>query len=187
MSPVTRSATRAASFGGALLAAAWIAPRGAAPFDAIAAIATTVASTAALVAVARIAPLGGLLAAAPRSERLFAAGAVAIVGAFAAVVPISQAFFPSGPLSLPDAVETSSAGAAAFFLLVTIIATWHLRRVRRLDLGASERLSAALTFCLGGAHRGRSDVARANRAGVARSVGSSVARRFHYDCRMFGA
>src|SRR5258708_39783743 len=41
VSPVTRSATRAAAFGGALLAAAWVAPAGAAPFDAIATIATT--------------------------------------------------------------------------------------------------------------------------------------------------
>ena len=146
VSPVTRSATRAAAFGGALLAATWIAPHGAAPFEAVAAIATMVAAAAALVAVARIAPLGGLLAEAKRSERLLAAGAAALVGAFAAVVPISQVFFAGGPFSQPDAVETASAGAAAFYLVVTIVATWHLRRVRRLDLGAAERLSAALTF-----------------------------------------
>jgi transcriptional regulator with AAA-type ATPase domain len=146
VSPVTRSATRAAAFGGALLAAAWVAPVGAAPFDAIAAIATTIASTAALVAVAHIAPLGGLLAVAPRTKRLFAASAVAVVGIFSAVVPISQATLAGGPFGQPDAVDTTIAGAAAFFLAVTIVTTWNLRRLRRLDLGAWERLSAALTF-----------------------------------------
>ncbi len=146
VSPVTRSAMRAAAFGGALLAATWIAPTGAAPFEAIAAVATTIASTAALVAVAHIAPLGGLLVVAPRAKRLFAAAAVGISGAFATFVPASQAMLLGGPFTQPDAIDASIAAAAAFFLAVTIVTTWNLRRLRRLELGASERLSAALTF-----------------------------------------
>ena len=90
-------------------------------------------------------PLGGLLAAAARSERLLAAGAVAIVGAFAAVVP-SRRRLRRQPFLAARRGRNPGAGAAAFFLVVTIVATWHLRRVRRLDLGAAERLSAALTF-----------------------------------------
>src|SRR5258708_1700472 len=146
VSPVTRSATRAAAFGGALLAAAWVAPAGAAPFDAIATIATTVASTAALIAVVHIAPLGGLLVVAPNAKRLFAAGAIAVVGTLAAAVPISQTALAGSPFAQPDGVDATIAAAATFFLAVTIVTTWHLRRRRRLDLGASERLSAALTF-----------------------------------------
>jgi hypothetical protein len=146
VSPVTRSATRAAAFGGALLAAARMAPPSAAPFEAIAAMGTTIAATAALVAVANIAPLGGLLVVPFRAKRLFAAGAVAIAGTAAALVPLTRALLAKGPIAQPDEIDTSVAAASGMFLVVTIVTTWSLRRTRRLDLGATERLSAALTF-----------------------------------------
>jgi transcriptional regulator with AAA-type ATPase domain len=146
VSPVTRTATRAAAFGGALLAAARMAPAGAPPFEAIAAIATTISATAALVAIANIAPLGGLLVVPLRSRRLLPAGAVAMAGTFAALVPLSHAILAKGPLADPNEIDISVASASVLFLAVTIASTWSLRRARRLDLGATERLSAALTF-----------------------------------------
>src|SRR5262245_38657970 len=67
--PATRRAVRAAAFGGALLAAARIAPAGTAPFEAIAMVGTTTACTASLVALAYIAPYGGLLAVPEAAKR----------------------------------------------------------------------------------------------------------------------
>ena len=71
VSPLTRTAMRAVGLGGALLAAARVAPAGDAPFEAVAALGTTMASAGALVALARIAPLGGLVVVWPfcRSKR----------------------------------------------------------------------------------------------------------------------
>jgi hypothetical protein len=146
VSPVTRSAARAAAFGGALLAAARMAPAGAPTFEAIGALATTIAATAALVAVANIAPLGGLLVVPAHAKRMYAASTVAIVGAFASFVPLSKAIFGKGLFAQPDEIDAAVTAASALFLIVTIVTTWGLGRARRLDLGANERLSAALTF-----------------------------------------
>src|SRR4029078_1987912 len=109
VSPVTRSSMRAAAFGGALLAAARGAPTGAPSFEAIAAMATTIACTAALVAVAHIAPFGGLLAVIPRTKRLFAAAAVALAGILATLVPLLQTTVVNGPLVQKGAIDESIA------------------------------------------------------------------------------
>jgi transcriptional regulator with GAF, ATPase, and Fis domain len=145
VSPVTRSAARTAAFGGALLVAARVAPPDTAPFDAIAALATATASTAALVAVAHIVPLGGLMVPPRRTKRLWAAGSVAFSGIAATAVALTAAAQPDRPFS-PAHADAAIALSAMFALVATIASTWLLRRLRRLDLGASERLSAAFAF-----------------------------------------
>jgi transcriptional regulator with AAA-type ATPase domain len=146
VSPITRTSMRACGFGGALLAAARVAPPGSAVFDAVATAGTTLASTASLVAIARIAPLGGILVVPKRAQRPYAAIAVALVGALATSVALAQAILPTGPFAEAWMVEAAATTSAAASLAVTILTAWSLRRLRRLDLGASERLSAALTL-----------------------------------------
>ena len=142
--PITRSAMRAAGFGTAVMVAARLAPGGIPSLEAIAALGTGIASVAALVALARIAPLGGLLTV-PRSARQLR---MAILGGVMAVLVAGAPFEPSiaasSVTSELTAAQALSALAALGALVLGIFAAWHLRRVRRLDLGASERLSAAL-------------------------------------------
>jgi transcriptional regulator with AAA-type ATPase domain len=141
--PVTRSAMRAAGFGMAVMVAARLAPGGTPLLEAIAALGTGIASVAALVALARIAPLGGLLTV-PRSARQLR---LAILGGVIALLAAGAPFEPSiAASSLSSELATApalAALAATSALALGIFAAWHLRRVRRLDLGASERLSAA--------------------------------------------
>ena len=145
VSPLTRSAMRAVGLGGALLAAARLAPSGDPPFEAVAALGTTMASVGSLVALARIAPLGGLLVVSKRARRLHSAIAVGIVGAVATLLPLWQATTSSGPLADPAMVDSASSLAAATSLVLTVFAAFAKKRLRRFDLGASERLTAALT------------------------------------------
>ena len=144
VNPVTRSATRAVGFGSAVMAAARIAPPGVPSLEAMAALGTGIASVASLVALVRIAPLGGLLAV-PRSARqLRLAMLSGLVAALAAAAPFDPSIAGSSVFS--DLTTTQALGAlsAIAALALGIFAAWHLRRKRRLDLGASERLSAAL-------------------------------------------
>lgn len=144
VNPVTRSATRAVGFGSAVMAAARIAPTGVPFLETLAALGTGIASVASLVALARIAPLGGLLTV-PRSARqlrlAMLSGLLAALAAGAPFEPSIAASSLSADVAATQAIGALSAMAA---LGLGIYAAWHLRRKRRLDLGASERLSAAL-------------------------------------------
>ena len=82
---------RATAFGGALMAAARVAPAERITFEAIAVVGTTTASVASLVALSRIAPLGGLLVVPRQTRNLGAALAVAIAGALAVSLALLHA------------------------------------------------------------------------------------------------
>jgi hypothetical protein len=143
VSPRTRTAMRAVGLGGALLAAARVAPAGDPPFEAVAALGTAMASAGSLVALARIAPLGGMLVVPERARRLYAAILVGLMGAGATALPLWQA--AGGARAPTDAmVEAAISIVACAALVVTVVAAFLMRRLRRFDLGASERLSAAL-------------------------------------------
>jgi hypothetical protein len=144
VSPLTRTAMRAVGLGGALFAAARVAPAGDPPFEAAAALGTTMASAGSLVALARIAPLGGILVVPDRARRLYPAILVGILGSVATALPLWQV--AGGPHAPDDfAVEAASALSAVAALVFTILFAFRMKRLRRFDLGASERLSAALT------------------------------------------
>jgi transcriptional regulator with AAA-type ATPase domain len=144
VNPVTRSATRAVGLGSAVMAAARIAPVGTPSLETMAAVGTGIASVASLVALARIAPLGGLLTV-PRSARqLRLAMLSGLVAALAAGAPFEPSIASSSVFSTLAMAPAIGALSAIAALALGIVAAWHLRRKRRLDLGASERLSAAL-------------------------------------------
>jgi transcriptional regulator with AAA-type ATPase domain len=144
VSPSTRTAMRAVGLGGALLAAARVAPAGDPLFEAVASLGTTMASAGSLVALARIAPLGGMLVVPERARRLGTAIFVGVMGAAATALPLWQT---AGGARTPSAevVEATTSFVAAASLVLTVLAAFRLRRLRRFDLGASERLSAVLT------------------------------------------
>jgi transcriptional regulator with AAA-type ATPase domain len=144
VNPVTRSATRAVAFGSAVMAAARIAPVGVPSLETLAALGTGIASVASLVALVRIAPLGGLLTV-PRSARqLRLAMLSGLIAALAAGAPFEPSIAASSVWSGFSATQAIGALSAVAAIALGIFAAWHLRRKRRLDLGASERLSAAL-------------------------------------------
>ena len=120
VSSVTRSAMRAVALGGALIAAARVAPTGDPAFEATATFGTTMASVGSLVALARIAPLGGLLVVPKRAQRLFAAIAMGVVGALATCLPIWQTTGSTPPWVDASIVEAVSAMTAATSLVVTV-------------------------------------------------------------------
>jgi hypothetical protein len=142
--PITRSAMRAVGFGSALMAAARLAPVGVPTLEAIAALGTGIASVASLVALARIAPLGGLLTVPRGARQLRMAVASGFVAALASAAPFEPSIAASSFSSSLTATQGVGALTAIGALALGIFAAWHLRRARRLDLGASERLSAAL-------------------------------------------
>ena len=142
--PVTRSAMRAVGFGSVLMAAARLAPSGNPPFDAIAALGTGIASVASLVALARIAPLGGLLTVPRSARRLRLALLSAVLALLATGAPFEPSIAASSLSSELSATALLGALHAIAALAIGIYAAWHFRRARRIDLGAAERLSAAL-------------------------------------------
>jgi hypothetical protein len=144
VSPPTRTAMRAVGLGCALVVAARLAPAGDAPFEAIAALGGAIASVGSLVALARIVPLGGLLVLPKRAERVGAAVVSGVIGGIATALPLVQVASPTNAPSnsTVDLVGTVAAGSS---LVLTVLAAWRAKRLRRFDLGATERLSAALT------------------------------------------
>jgi transcriptional regulator with AAA-type ATPase domain len=149
VNPVTRSAMRAVGFGAAIMAAARIAPPGTSSLEAFAALGTGIASVSLLVALARIAPLGGLLLV-PRGARQLR---LALLGAFIAALGVGAPFEPSIAASSISAQFSATQGVGAATAVAAlglgIFTAWHLRRARRLDLGAAERLSAAfIAMCV---------------------------------------
>jgi hypothetical protein len=149
VTPVTRSALRACGFGGALIAAASLAPPGDAPFDAVVTAGGTIATVASLIALSRIAPLGGLFLVPRRAEGLRVAWAMLGVGGIATAFSALRTLAPEGPVG-PLAAELASASSATISLLLFMGHTSRLQRMRSADLGAHERLSAALKLSWAG-------------------------------------
>jgi hypothetical protein len=149
------SALRACVWGGALWAVARTGAAGRPALDAAANLGAGVASVGALVALARVAPLGGQLGPHPATRSLDAACFAALVWAIAVAVPGTRAFVPSSDLVLdPLAIDYATTTASLGSLLVLIAATWRMRLMRRLEIGVGDRAAGALAlaltaFCVG--------------------------------------
>lgn len=146
---VARSALRAGAWGAALWAAARSGAAGHPGLDAAANVGVGVCAVAALVALARIAPLGGLLSAAPATRSLDAAAFVGLAWGIAVALPATRAILPPHTVRLdPLAIDYATTSAGAASLLVLVAAAWRLRILRRLELGVGDRASGALAFAL---------------------------------------
>lgn len=144
-----RRAVRAVAWGAAM----WLAARSGAPgkaaLDAVANLGAGVAATGALVALARIASLGGLLEAPKATRSLDAAAFAAFLWSIAVAAPATRAILPEQMVRLdPLAIDYATTSAAAGTLLVLVAASARLRFLRRLELGAADRASGALALSL---------------------------------------
>jgi len=146
---VARRAVRATAWGAALWVAARTGAPGRAGLDAVANLGAGTAAVGALVALARIAPLGGMLKPSPATRSLDAAGFSALLWSIAVAAPATRAVLPPQMVRLdPLAIDYATTSAAAGTLLVLVAASWRLRWLRRLELGAAERATGALALAL---------------------------------------
>jgi DNA-binding transcriptional regulator YdaS (Cro superfamily) len=139
-----RAAARAAAAGTAVLLAALTGP-GSPGFVALANLGTGVASMAALVALARLSSLGGLMEPPPSARRLEAAAFASLLWTVAVALPAGRALAPRraevlDPVLLDWATVAASLGA----LGLCLITSFRVRATRRLELGVVERATAAL-------------------------------------------
>ena len=147
--PAARSALRACVWGGAMWLAARSGPSGHAAFDAAANLGSGTCSVAALVALARIAPLGGILTPHGACRSLDAAAFSALLWAIAAALPATRALLPAQLVRLdPLAVDYATTTAGVGSLLVFVAATTRLKILRRLELGVNDRASGALALSI---------------------------------------
>jgi len=147
--PTARSALRATAWGASAWLAARTGPAGVAALDAAAAVGVGAAAVGALVALARIGSFGGLLRPHPLARSLDAAAFVGVLWGIAAALPGTRAVVPARLIRLdPLAVDYATTTAAAGTLLVFVIAALRAQRLRRLELGVTERTTAALAIAL---------------------------------------
>jgi len=148
---VARRVVRAVAWGAALWVAARTGSAGRAGLDAVANIGVGTATVAALVGMARIASLGGLLTPPSATRSLDAAVAAAFLGSIAVAAPLARAVLPEQMVRLdPLAIDYATTSAAAGSLLVLVAASLRLRVLRRLELGAADRATGALALSLTG-------------------------------------
>ena len=148
---VAESAKRALGatyFGFALWLAARSGPLGHPAFDAMANLATGIAAVGALVALARIRTLGGLLIPKPATESMDAAAFTAFLWALAVVLPAARSIAPDWVRIDPLAIDYVTTTAATGTLLVFLAASWRVRILRRYELGAGDRAVGAWAFSL---------------------------------------
>jgi hypothetical protein len=145
--PTTRSAARACGWAGALLFAARGAPPDAPAFEAVANLATIACAISAIVALARIAPLGGLLVVPARVRHLRFAVALGAAGFLTVALPAAAAVVVSpGWRPGRSAVEAAGTLAGLGSLCAVVLSALRIRRVRRLELGVGDRVRAAFAF-----------------------------------------
>lgn len=146
---VSRQATRALAWGAALWLAARAGVAGRPSLDAAANLGTGTAAVAVLVAIARIPSLGGLLAIPKAARSLDAAAFAGVLWGIATALPATRALLPAQTVRLdPLAIDYATTTAGAGSLLVLVAATWRARTLRRLELGAGDRLAGALALAL---------------------------------------
>jgi DNA-binding NtrC family response regulator len=144
-----RKAIRACVWGTAIWVAARTGPAGRPGFDAAANLGAGICSVAALVTLARIPGIGGLLTPRPATRSLDAAAFAALLWGIAVALPATRALMPSQRVLLdPLAIDYATTSAGLGSLLVLIAATWRLRALRRLELGVSERAGGALALAI---------------------------------------
>ena len=146
---VARQALGAAIFGAGLFLAARSAPAGRPGFDAAANLGTGIVGVAALVGLARIAPLGGLLRPPKTAQSLDAAAFAGLLWGIAVALPATRAVLPPTTVLLdPLAVDYATTTAGVGNLLVLIAATWRLRATRRFELGVGDRAAGAMALAV---------------------------------------
>jgi transcriptional regulator with AAA-type ATPase domain len=144
-----RSAVRACVWGVALWLAARTGPAGRPALDAAANLGIGTASVAALVALARIEPIGGMLAPPPASRSLDAAAFTALLWAIATAVPATYSLLPAQRVRLdPLLIDYATTSAGLGSILVLVAATYRLRALRRLELGVGDRAGGALALAI---------------------------------------
>lgn len=147
--PAARSALRACFWGAALWAAARTGTTGRSALDAAANLGAGVCAVAGLVALARIASLGGLLVPHPSTRSLDAALFAAVLWGIAVALPATRALVTSANILLdPLAIDYATTTAGVGSLLVLVAATWRLRFQRRLEIGVADRAAGALALSM---------------------------------------
>ncbi len=144
-----RLSLRAVAWGIAIWFAARSGPVGRPSLDAAANLATGTVVVAALIALARIGSLGGLLSVPAASRSLDAAAFAGLLWGIATALPGARALFAESSVLLdPLAVDYATTTAGAASLLVLVAATWRVKVLRRNELGASDRAAGAFALCL---------------------------------------
>src|SRR5262249_54539070 len=112
---------------------------------ALANLGAALASMSALVAMARLPSLGGMVEPPPSARRLDAAAFASLLWTIAVTLPAARALAPRRAASLPPALLDWAPVAASLGSLGLSVATaWRARATRRLELGVAERASASL-------------------------------------------
>lgn len=144
--PSARGAARACAAGVAIFVAARSAPASDG-FSALGNFGAALSSLAALVALARVASLGGLAATPPSTRRLDAVAFAALPWTIAIALPAARALAPARAALLePVAIDYATVAAALGSLGIGIVASARVYEQRRVELGAADRASAAIAL-----------------------------------------
>lgn len=144
-----RLSLRAVGWGLAVWLAARSGPAGRASLDAAANLGTGTVVVAALIALARIGSLGGLLSGPASTRSLDAAAFAGFLWGIATALPGARALFSESHVLLdPLAIDYATTTAGAASLLVLVATTWRAKVLRRNELGASDRAAGAFALCL---------------------------------------
>jgi hypothetical protein len=144
-----RSAVRASFWGAALLLAARTGTAARPALDAAANLGAGASAVGALVALARLPAMGGVLDAPRGARSLDAALFVGFLWGIATAVPSALAILPAPSVRLdPLVVDYATTSAGIGTLLVMTAATLRLRVLRRLELGVSDRARSAFALSI---------------------------------------
>ncbi|HEY6080381.1 MAG TPA: hypothetical protein VIW29_16315 [Polyangiaceae bacterium] len=146
VSATARKAGWLTAFGIALFVVARSGGVGRAGLDAAANLGAGIASVSALVALARIKPLGGMLLAPKATESLDAAAFSGLLWAIATSIPAAVTLLPGRFVQDPLLVDYATTSAAAGSLLVQCAASLRLRNLRRAELGVGDRAASAFAL-----------------------------------------
>jgi hypothetical protein len=139
-----RAAARACAAGAGILLAALTGP-GSPGFVALANVGASLASMAALVSLARLSSLGGLIQPPPSARRLDAAAFASLLWTVAVALPAARSLAPRRMQELePAVVDFATSAASLGSLGLGLFAALRARATRRLELGVAERATAAL-------------------------------------------
>jgi hypothetical protein len=148
VSAAARRAFRWCAFGGCLFGVARSGQPGVSALDAAANLGAGLSSVAALVALARIQALGGVLTPPKATRSLDAAAFSGSLWAIATSIPAAYALLPNSYVSDPVLTDYATTSAAAGSLLVQVAAGLRLRNLRRVELGVGDRASGAFALSI---------------------------------------
>src|SRR5580704_4590206 len=141
-----RAAARAC-FAGAAVVLAALAGRAGPGAIAFANLGAAVSSMAALVALARIGSLGGLVAPPPSARRLDAAAFASLLWTVAVALPAARALGPRRAAGLdPVLIDYATVTAALGSLGLVVASAYRVLARRRLELGVADRAAAAVVL-----------------------------------------